>query len=278
MADFGVLHRNEISGALSGLTRVRRFQQDDSHIFCTEEQIQDEIKACLDFMDYVYSKFGFEYTLELSTRPEKKIGSEATWDMAENALINALNSTNKKWKVNPGDGAFYGPKIDIKIKDILGRNWQLGTFQLDFNLPARFDLTYQSDEGVKRPVIIHRALLGSLERFIAILIEQTGGKWPFWINPRQVCICPVSQKFEDYAYKIDLQLKRHGYNSEVDNSNITLNKKIRNSQINQTSYTLIVGAQEVESNTIHLRNREGQQLGSFTLEELLVRFKQEEIY
>jgi len=188
LADFGVLHRNEISGALTGLTRVRKFQQDDSHIFCTEDQIQEEIVNCLNFMDHVYSLFGFEYSLELSTRPEKKMGSDEVWDFAEESLKNALNQTGKRWKINPGDGAFYGPKIDIKIKDVFGRNWQLGTFQLDYQLPIRFNLTYQGEEETKRPVIIHRALLGSLERFIGILIEQTKGKWPFWLNPHQVSI------------------------------------------------------------------------------------------
>lgn len=188
-------------------------------------------------MEYVYDKFGFDYSLELSTRPEKRMGSEESWDMAENALIEALKTTNKTWIINEGDGAFYGPKIDIKIKDLLGRSWQLSTFQLDFQLPQRFELTYQGEEGPKTPVIIHRALLGSLERFMAIMIEHTSGKWPFWLNPRQVAIIPVSLKFKDYAVELDTKLKRLGYQSEVDLSNLTLNKKIRNSQLNQISYT-----------------------------------------
>jgi threonyl-tRNA synthetase len=228
-------------------------------------------------MECVYENFGFDYTLELSTRPKKKMGSEQDWDLAETGLIRALETTGKSWKLNPGDGAFYGPKIDIKIKDILGRSWQLATLQLDFQLPIRFNLTFQEENSIKRPVIIHRALLGSIERFMAILIEHYAGKWPFWLNPNQASILPVSQKFEDYAFQLDMQLKRHGYQSKVDASNTTLSKRIRNSQVSQTSYILVVGANEVESNTVHVRLRDGSQLGSFTLEQLLVRFKQEEI-
>jgi threonyl-tRNA synthetase len=232
-------------------------------------------------MDYVYGKFGFEYTFELSTRPENKMGTEEQWDYAEEALANALKSNNKKYIINPGDGAFYGPKIDVKIKDMLGRNWQLATFQIDYNLPERFDLLYQASSEnknvYKRPVIIHRAILGSLERFIGILTEHNAGKWPFWLNPNQVSVLPVSQKFEDYANIIDIKLRRHGYQSKVDASNLTLNKRIRNSQISQTSYALIIGAEEVESQTVNVRTRDGNQLGSFSIEQLLVKFKEEEI-
>uniref|UniRef100_A0A9L0T7R9 threonine--tRNA ligase n=1 Tax=Equus caballus TaxID=9796 RepID=A0A9L0T7R9_HORSE len=200
-ADFGVLHRNELSGTLSGLTRVRRFQQDDAHIFCTVEQIEEEIKGCLQFLQSVYSTFGFSFQLNLSTRPENFLGEIGLWDEAEKQLQNSLMEFGKPWKMNPGDGAFYGPKIDIKIKDAIGRYHQCATIQLDFQLPIRFNLTYVSKDGddKKNPVIIHRAILGSVERMIAILSENYGGKWPFWLSPRQVMVIPVGPTCEKYA-------------------------------------------------------------------------------
>merc|ERR1712168_28240 len=196
MADFGVLHRNELSGALTGLTRVRRFQQDDAHIFCTPDQIKSEMAGALNFLKHVYQIFGFTYQLRLSTRPEKFLGDIKVWDMAEKGLQESLDSMDIPWKLNPGDGAFYGPKIDITIKDALRRSIQCATIQLDFNLPERFNLLYSSGEGDEkvRPVMIHRAILGSVERMIAILIEHTAGKWPFWLSPRQAAIVPVDPK------------------------------------------------------------------------------------
>ncbi|XP_050759652.1 threonine--tRNA ligase 2, cytoplasmic isoform X2 [Gymnogyps californianus] len=201
LADFGVLHRNELSGTLSGLTRVRRFQQDDAHIFCTIEQIEEEIKGCLDFLKSVYAVFGFTFQLHLSTRPENYLGELEIWDHAEKQLQNSLNNFGEQWNLNPGDGAFYGPKIDIKIKDAIGRYHQCATIQLDFQLPIRFNLTYVGKDGddKKRPVIIHRAILGSVERMIAILAENYGGKWPFWLSPRQVMVVPVGPTSEEYA-------------------------------------------------------------------------------
>uniref|UniRef100_H0Z5V3 threonine--tRNA ligase n=1 Tax=Taeniopygia guttata TaxID=59729 RepID=H0Z5V3_TAEGU len=201
LADFGVLHRNELSGTLSGLTRVRRFQQDDAHIFCTMEQIEEEIKDCLDFLKSVYAVFGFTFQLHLSTRPENYLGDLEIWDHAEKQLQNSLNNFGEQWNLNPGDGAFYGPKIDIKIKDAIGRYHQCATIQLDFQLPIRFNLTYVGKDGddKKRPVIIHRAILGSVERMIAILAENYGGKWPFWLSPRQVMVVPVGPASEQYA-------------------------------------------------------------------------------
>uniref|UniRef100_A0A8C0LA04 threonine--tRNA ligase n=1 Tax=Canis lupus dingo TaxID=286419 RepID=A0A8C0LA04_CANLU len=201
LADFGVLHRNELSGTLSGLTRVRRFQQDDAHIFCTVEQIEEEIKGCLQFLQSVYSTFGFSFQLNLSTRPENFLGEVELWDEAEKQLQNSLVEFGKPWKMNPGDGAFYGPKIDIKIKDAIGRYHQCATIQLDFQLPIRFNLTYVSKDGddKRNPVIIHRAILGSVERMIAILSENYGGKWPFWLSPRQVMVIPVGPTCEKYA-------------------------------------------------------------------------------
>ncbi|XP_055572585.1 threonine--tRNA ligase 1, cytoplasmic-like isoform X3 [Falco biarmicus] len=201
LADFGVLHRNELSGTLSGLTRVRRFQQDDAHIFCTIEQIEEEMKGCLDFLKSVYAVFGFTFQLHLSTRPENYLGELEVWDHAEKQLENSLNDFGEQWNLNPGDGAFYGPKIDIKIKDAIGRYHQCATIQLDFQLPIRFNLTYVGKDGddKKRPVIIHRAILGSVERMIAILAENYGGKWPFWLSPRQVMVVPVGPTCEEYA-------------------------------------------------------------------------------
>ncbi|CAG5130644.1 unnamed protein product, partial [Candidula unifasciata] len=200
LADFGVLHRNELSGALSGLTRVRRFQQDDAHIFCRKDQIKDEINSCLDFLKFVYGTFNFTFNLKLSTRPEKFLGDKAVWDQAEKQLEESLNNFGHKWELNPGDGAFYGPKIDITISDALKRSHQCATIQLDFQLPERFNLSYINEHQEKeRPVIIHRAVLGSVERMIAILCENFGGKWPFWLSPRQSIVITVAPAFDDYA-------------------------------------------------------------------------------
>ncbi|KAF5746625.1 threonine--tRNA ligase mitochondrial [Tripterygium wilfordii] len=201
LADFGVLHRNEASGALTGLTRVRRFQQDDAHIFCRESQIKDEVRHVLEFIDYAYRVFGFNYELKLSTRPEKYLGDLATWDKAEAALTEALNEFGKPWQMNEGDGAFYGPKIDISVSDALNRKFQCATLQLDFQLPQRFDLEYSAEDEAKRerPVMIHRAILGSVERMFAILLEHYKGKWPFWLSPRQAIVCPISEKSQPYA-------------------------------------------------------------------------------
>uniref|UniRef100_A0A2I2YRS3 threonine--tRNA ligase n=1 Tax=Gorilla gorilla gorilla TaxID=9595 RepID=A0A2I2YRS3_GORGO len=240
-ADFGVLHRNELSGTLSGLTRVRRFQQDDAHIFCTVEQIEEEIKGCLQFLQSVYSTFGFSFQLNLSTRPENFLGEIEMWNEAEKQLQNSLMDFGEPWKMNPGDGAFYGPKIDIKIKDAIGRYHQCATIQLDFQLPIRFNLTYVSKDGddKKRPVIIHRAILGSVERMIAILSENYGGKWPFWLSPRQVMVIPVGPTCEKYALQVSSEFFEEGFMADVDlDHNCTLNKKIRNAQLAQYNFIL----------------------------------------
>uniref|UniRef100_A0A2I3S7V4 threonine--tRNA ligase n=1 Tax=Pan troglodytes TaxID=9598 RepID=A0A2I3S7V4_PANTR len=240
-ADFGVLHRNELSGTLSGLTRVRRFQQDDAHIFCTVEQIEEEIKGCLRFLQSVYSTFGFSFQLNLSTRPENFLGEIEMWNEAEKQLQNSLMDFGEPWKMNPGDGAFYGPKIDIKIKDAIGRYHQCATIQLDFQLPIRFNLTYVSKDGddKKRPVIIHRAILGSVERMIAILSENYGGKWPFWLSPRQVMVIPVGPTCEKYALQVSSEFFEEGFMADVDlDHNCTLNKKIRNAQLAQYNFIL----------------------------------------
>ncbi|KAF3077461.1 Threonine--tRNA ligase, cytoplasmic [Trichoderma lentiforme] len=278
MADFGVLHRNEFSGALTGLTRVRRFQQDDAHIFCTVDQIRDEIVGAFDFLYAVYGLFGFSFKLKLSTRPEKYIGDIAVWDMAESKLKEALdNFTEKidsKWEENPGDGAFYGPKIDITVYDALRREHQCGTIQLDFNLPQRFKLRYVAakDEssanqdsndpelpvGYARPVMIHRAVLGSFERMFGILTEHFAGKWPFWLSPRQVLVVPVMPAVNDYAKELQQTFQEKGIYIDVDLSSDTFQKKIRTGQLKQYNFIFVVGAEEASSRTVNIRNRDDQ--------------------
>ncbi len=242
VADFGVLHRNEVSGALTGLTRVRRFQQDDAHIFCTNDQIKSEVVASLDFMRYVYTIFGMSYKLELSTRPKKALGDMALWDVAEAQLAEALDEFAGKgeWKINAGDGAFYGPKIDIKVFDAMNRIHQCATIQLDFQLPIRFDLQYRAptagggeEETFQRPVMVHRAMLGSVERMSAVLTEHWGGKWPFWLSPRQSIVVPVDPKFNDYACEVQQKIHDAGFYVDVDDSHRTLNKKVREGQVQQ---------------------------------------------
>ncbi|KAF6079608.1 hypothetical protein HJG60_018554 [Phyllostomus discolor] len=267
-ADFGVLHRNELSGTLSGLTRVRRFQQDDAHIFCTAEQIEEEIKGCLQFLQSVYSTFGFSFQLSLSTRPDNFLGEVALWDEAEKQLQKSLVDFGRPWKVSPGDGAFYGPKIDIKIKDALGRSHQCATIQLDFQLPIRFNLTYVSKEGddKKNPVIIHRAILGSVERMIAILSENYGGKWPLWLSPRQVMVIPVGPTCEKYALQVSSAFSEEGFMADVDlDHSCTLNKKIRNAQLAQYNFILVVGEKEKANNAVNVRTRDNKIHGEVAL-------------
>ena len=258
LADFGVLHRNEFSGALHGLTRVRRFQQDDAHIFCTQEQIQQEVAGALDFLSYVYGLFGFEFQLNLSTRPEKFLGDIDTWNQAEKALSDCLDAMGKTWKLNPGDGAFYGPKIDIQVMDALKRKHQCATIQLDFQLPIRFKLQYQSDtqNEFRRPVIIHRAILGSVERMMAILCEHTGGKWPFWLSPRQAVVVPVSAVYFPYAHQVQATLWAAGFYVDVDVSNHTIAKKVLQGQMDGYNFILVVGAKEQAENTVNVRERD----------------------
>uniref|UniRef100_A0A673YC95 threonine--tRNA ligase n=1 Tax=Salmo trutta TaxID=8032 RepID=A0A673YC95_SALTR len=279
MADFGVLHRNELSGALTGLTRVRRFQQDDAHIFCTMDQIEEEIKGCLDFLRTVYDCFGFSFKLNLSTRPEKFLGEPAVWDQAEKQLENSLNEFGEKWVLNPGDGAFYGPKIDIQIKDAIGRYHQCATIQLDFQLPIRFNLTFVRVVGSiptgAQPVIIHRAILGSVERMIAILTENYGGKWPLWLSPRQVMVVPVGPTLDDYAQKIRDDFHRGGLMTDVDcDASCTLNKKIRNAQLAQYNFILVVGEKEKTSETVNVRTRDNKVHGERCVHECMKRLQQ----
>jgi threonyl-tRNA synthetase len=272
LADFGALHRNELSGALTGLTRVRRFQQDDAHIFCTMEQVETEIQNFLNFMQKVYNHFGLEISVGLSTRPEKYIGELDNWNKAEEILKQQIQKF-PGWYINEGDGAFYGPKIDIKIKDSLKREHQCGTIQLDFNLPERFDLKYaMPDQTFRRPVMIHRAIYGSFERFIAILLEHTGGLLPFWLSPRQICIIPVSGKFISYAEEVKQYFS--GFSVEVDSSDEKINKKIRNAEVMKFNYIFVVGEKEIEARTVNIRTKDGI-IGVKSLEETMQIFTDE---
>ncbi|XP_050237224.1 threonine--tRNA ligase, mitochondrial 1 [Mercurialis annua] len=277
LADFGALHRNEASGALTGLTRVRRFQQDDAHIFCRESQIKDEVKGVLNFIDYAYKIFGFTYDLKLSTRPEKYLGDLASWDRAEASLRDALDDFGKPWKINEGDGAFYGPKIDISVSDALNRKFQCATLQLDFQLPARFELEYSAEDEAKRerPVMIHRAILGSVERMFAILLEHYKGKWPFWLSPRQAIVCSVSEKSQEYAEQVQSQLHNAGYYVDVDLTDRTINKKIREAQLAQYNYILVVGEDEAKTGEVNVRLRDKGDRSMKTIESLLQHFKEE---
>ncbi|KAL9647067.1 hypothetical protein ABK040_016541 [Willaertia magna] len=278
-ADFSPLHRNEPKGSLTGLTRVIRFHQDDSHIFCTNEQIKEEIAKCLEFIEFIYKKvFKFELILNLSTRPEKYVGELEVWNEAESALKQSLNDLNLNWKLNEGDGAFYGPKIDIQIKDSLNRLHQCATVQLDFQLPKRFQLKYQDkNDQYKTPVIIHRAVLGSIERFIALLTEHLNGKWPFWLNPRQCYICPISTENVDlinYCEKVKNQLvnnyENNNYIIDVDiNDKTTLKKKIREAQLLNYNFIIVLGEKELTNNTVNVRRRDGTVVGEMTCDELL---------
>uniref|UniRef100_A0A8D8R2L8 threonine--tRNA ligase n=1 Tax=Cacopsylla melanoneura TaxID=428564 RepID=A0A8D8R2L8_9HEMI len=274
MADFGVLHRNELSGALTGLTRVRRFQQDDAHIFCTVEQIGDEIVSALDFLRHVYSIFGFTFNLRLSTRPEKYLGELEVWNRAEKQLEESLNKFGVPWTENPGDGAFYGPKIDITITDALKRPHQCATIQLDFQLPIRFNLAYVNEKGEKeRPVMIHRAILGSVERMIAILTESYAGKWPFWISPRQGVVIPVAEPFNEYADQVKNKIFQAGFMCDADlDSSDTLNKKIRNAQISQYNFIMVVGEKERNASTVNVRTRDNIVHGEFSVDDVITRF------
>ncbi|KAL0985211.1 hypothetical protein UPYG_G00154140 [Umbra pygmaea] len=270
-ADFGALHRNELSGALGGLTRVRRFCQDDAHIFCTPDQLEVEILACLDFVRSVYRVFGFSFRCLLSTRPSTSLGEPAMWDHAEQQLERGLEQFGESWELNPGDGAFYGPKIDVQIRDAIGRQHQCATIQLDFQLPIRFDLQYVGADGKPhRPVMIHRAVLGSLERMIAILAENFGGKWPLWLSPAQVVLIPVGGGSESYARQVARQFCEAGFVADLDDDvGATLNKKIRSAQLAQYNYILVVGEKESVSGTVSVRTRGGKQLGSRLTEEVL---------
>ncbi|MDY2651062.1 MULTISPECIES: threonine--tRNA ligase [Eisenbergiella] len=270
IGELGLVHRHEKSGQLHGLMRVRCFTQDDAHIFMTQEQITDEIKGVMRLINEVYSKFGFIYHVELSTRPENSIGSDEDWELATQGLRKALEEIGMEYVVNEGDGAFYGPKIDFHLEDSLGRTWQCGTIQLDFQLPMRFEAGYMGADGEKhRPIMIHRVVYGSIERFIGILIEHYAGKFPLWLAPVQVKVLPISEKFFGYAGDILQSLKAAGIRCEMDNRDEKIGYKIRSAQMEKVPYMLIVGQKEEESQTVSVRSREDGDLGSFALEDFV---------
>lgn len=275
-AELGLVHRHELSGALHGLMRVRCFTQDDAHIFMTEDQMKQEIVGVINLMEKIYSLFNFEYKVELSTKPENSMGTKEQWDIAENALQEALESLNMKYELNPGDGAFYGPKIDFHIQDSIGRTWQCGTIQLDFQMPERFDLTYMGADGNKhRPVMLHRALFGSIERFIAILTEHYAGAFPVWLSPVQVKILPLTDRQAEYAQKIRDILMANDIRVECDFRSEKIGYKIREAQLEKIPYMIVVGDKEMENNQVAVRVRKVGDIGTMFLEEFQNRIVKE---
>lgn len=270
LSEFGLVHRHELSGALHGLFRVRSFTQDDAHIFCLPEQIEDEVFKMIDLADYLYSTFGFKYTLELSTRPDDYMGDLETWEMAEGALKAALEKRNMPYKINPGDGAFYGPKIDFHLQDAIGRDWQCGTIQLDMQMPVNFDLTYiDANNERKRPVMLHRAMFGSIERFLGILIEHFAGKFPLWMAPVQIEVIPVSEKTNEYAEKVYEELKNRGFRVEIDTRNSQMGAKIRDAQMRKINYMLILGEKERDNGSISVRTRNNENINDIKLDKFM---------
>ncbi|MBT0880304.1 MULTISPECIES: threonine--tRNA ligase [unclassified Campylobacter] len=278
--EYGMVHRHEMSGALHGLLRVREFTQDDSHIFCMPSQIKTLVKEILDFAKKIMVTFGFEWELEISTKPEKSIGSDEIWEVATKALMEALDEEGIKYGVDEGGGAFYGPKIDIKILDALKRKWQCGTIQVDFNLPERFELEYTDENNEKkRPVMLHRALLGSFERFLGILLEHTAGELPFFIAPIQVMILPVGEKHIEYSKALQKELLELGVDADINEKNDTLGKKIRNAEMLKVPYIAVIGDEEINNNQVALRDRRAKQQSTLTMEEFLklIKEKQNEV-
>lgn len=270
LGEFGVVHRHELSGALHGLMRARCFTQDDAHIFLTEDQIQDEVQRIINLIDEVYSKFNFKYFIELSTMPEDHIGTEEEWNRATNSLKLALDDANLAYRINEGDGAFYGPKIDFHIRDCLNRSWQCGTVQLDFQLPQRFDLEYVAPDGSKsRPILIHRVVYGSIERFIGILIEHFNGEFPLWLAPVQVKVLPISEHFEKEAVEVQNKLQEKGLRCEVDLRNEKINYKIFQAQTKKVPYMIILGKKEQEQNLISVRKHGEEETRMMSLEALV---------
>lgn len=276
-AEFGSCHRNEASGALHGIMRVRAFTQDDAHIFCTEDQIQEEVVRFIDLLKVVYADFGFkELQVKLSTRPLKRVGSEAQWDKSEAALEAALSDTKLEWELQPGEGAFYGPKIEFSLKDCIGRVWQCGTLQLDFSMPDRLGAEYVAEDNSRQvPVMLHRAILGSLERFIGILIENYAGAFPLWLSPEQVVILNISRGQAEYAQVVAAQLKYHGIRVSLDLRNEKITYKIREHSMQRLPYQLILGEKEKAAGMVAVRTRQGEDLGQITIEALIERLNSE---
>ena len=277
LAEFGSCHRNEPSGALHGIMRVRAFTQDDAHIFCTEAQIQGEVMQFIDLLQKVYTDFGFkEVLVKLSTRPQKRVGSEEQWDKAESALESALNHKKLVWELQPGEGAFYGPKIEFSLKDSIGRVWQCGTLQLDFSMPARLGAEYVAEDNTRQiPVMLHRAILGSLERFIGILIENHAGALPLWLSPAQVVVLNISEGQADYAREVTNKLKHNDIRACADLRNEKITYKIREHSLQKLPYQIIVGDKEVAAEMVAVRSRSGSDLGQMSLQALIERLKVE---
>ena len=274
--EYGVVHRHEKSGVLHGLLRVREFTQDDAHIFCTPEQIKDVVLEVVEFVDAVMKKFGFEYTMEVSTKPDKAIGEDDVWELATEGLKSALSENNLPFGIDEGGGAFYGPKIDVKITDALGRKWQCGTIQVDFNLPQRFDVEYVAEDNTrKQPVMIHRAILGSFERFIAILTEHYAGEFPFFIAPTQVIFVPIANDHINYAKSLKNMLIEEGIDSEIYDKNDSLNKRIRLAEKQRVPYVVVLGDTEVENRTVAIRDRRAKEQYNLTLDEFMVKLLQQ---
>lgn len=276
MGELGLVHRHELSGALHGLMRVRCFTQDDAHIFMTREQIKDEIKGVVSLIDKVYSTFGFEYHIELSTQPEDSMGAKEDWDIATDALRDAITELGYDYEVNEGDGAFYGPKLDFHLTDCLGRTWQCGTIQLDFQLPERFELEYVGSDGEKhRPIMIHRVVFGSIERFIGILTEHFAGAYPVWLAPVQVKLLPIADRHLDYLYDVKKALEAKGIRCEIDDRSEKIGFKIRSAQLEKVPYMLLAGDKDIENSTISVRSRKQGDEGATTLDDFLARILEE---
>ncbi len=274
--EFGTVHRHELSGVLNGLFRVRYFTQDDAHVFCTKDQLTDEIIKLIEFIDFIYKTFGFEYHMELSTKPEKAMGSQQVWDMAEKSLKDAMEKKDISYQLNPGDGAFYGPKIDYHLKDALGRTWQCGTIQVDFSMPEKFGLEYDGADGKKhRPVMVHRAIYGSVERFLGILIEHYAGRFPLWLNPRQVTVLSVSDKSNEYASEVYDLLFNTGFRVELNTKSESIPKKVRDAQLKQINYILVVGEKDASAGTVTPRTREGEVQEAVMVEKFIERLREE---
>ncbi|WP_052504412.1 threonine--tRNA ligase [Rossellomorea aquimaris] len=274
--ELGLVHRHELSGSLSGLLRVRSFTQDDAHLFVREDQIRSELHKVLDLIDLFYSKFGFDYKVELSTRPEDFMGSVALWDQAEGDLEGVLKERGVNYHVNKGDGAFYGPKIDFHILDVIGRSWQCGTVQLDFQMPEKFECEYiGEDNGTARPIMIHRAIYGSIERFMAIIIEHFGGDFPLWLAPHQVKILPISDAHVQYAQAVKSQLEKEGFRVEIDDRVEKVGMKIREAEMQKVPYMMVIGDKEVEGDSISLRKRKEGNVGMLKIGDALLKLQEE---
>ena len=277
IAEFGSCHRNEPSGSLHGIMRVRSFTQDDGHIFCAEDQIQSEVSEFIDVLHDVYADFGFsEIIYRLSTRPEQRVGTDESWDRAEKALAEALDAKDLPWQELPGEGAFYGPKIEFSLKDCIGRVWQMGTIQVDFSMPGRLDAEYVAENGSRQtPVMLHRAILGSFERFIGILIEQHEGAFPFWLAPQQAVVINITDSQAEYANLVTQSLQNKGFRVNSDLRNEKIGFKIRGHSMQRVPYLLVVGDKEIENGTVAVRTRDGEDLGSMSIEEVISLFQRD---